>query len=204
MDSAHGCKQVLVVDDEHDVQEAITEVLADGDYSALVAGNGLQALEQLHALAEKPCAILLDLKMPVMDGFEFHSALQAHPALKAIPVIVLTANYQAAEVGDLGATAFVRKPFEPEALLDIVSAACAEARMLADAQWCRVADDPERWERAGFGAVEARGPMLWAALPNCGHDHYSAVSLSEAQHELDQRVGLCFGCWYRTRTFARH
>jgi CheY-like chemotaxis protein len=195
------CKRVLIVDDEHDIQVAIAEVLADEDYSAMAASNGQEALEQLHAMPEKPCVILLDMKMPVMNGFQFRAAQQADPALQGIPVIILTANFQAAEVEDLGAAAFVRKPFNPDALLERVNAACHRIRTPMDAGWQRVAGDRERWERPGFGAVEPRGPMLWAALPTCGHDYHSAVTLTEAQRQLEQHDGRCFSCWYRTDAY---
>jgi len=198
-----ACKRVLVVDDERDIQETIAEVLADRDYDAMAASNGQDALEQLHAMDEKPCVILLDLTMPVMNGFEFRAAQQADPALRGIPVIVVTANFQAADVTDLAAAAFVRKPFDPDALLDMVSAACDRPGRSIDAGWCRAAAQPERWERTGFGAVEARGPTLWAALPTCGHDYYCGSSVTEAQQQLDQHAGLCFGCWYRIDAFRR-
>lgn len=198
-----ACKQVLVVDDEHDIQEAIAEVLADEDYRAMAASNGQDALEQLHAMDEKPCAILLDMKMPIMNGFEFRAAQLADPALQDIPVIIVTANFQAAEVADLGVAAFVRKPFNPDALLETVKTACHGIATPIEASWQRVAGDRERWERTGFGAVEPRGPMLWAALPTCGHDYYSAVTLTAAQRQLQQHQGLCFSCWYGTHAFRR-
>jgi CheY-like chemotaxis protein len=198
-----SCKRVLVVDDEHDIQEAIAEVLADEDYRAMPASNGRDALKQLHAMDEKPCVILLDMKMPVMNGFQFRAAQQADPALQSIPVIILTANFQAAEVADLGVAAFIRKPFDPDTLLETVNAACHGARTPSDSLWQRVASDPERWERPGFGAVEPRGLSLWAALPTCGHNYHSAVTLTEAQRQLEQHEGLCFSCWYGTYAFRK-
>lgn len=198
-DGARACKRVLVVDDDQDVQEAIAEVLADQEYRALVASNGQEALVQLRAMGEKPCVILLDLTMPVMDGFQFLGAQRADPALRRIPVIVVTAHFEAADVADLGFAALVRKPFTPHSLLDTVNTACCGN----GASWFRVADDPERWERTGFGAVEAREPRLWAALPVCGHDYYSAFSVGEARQQLDQREGLCFVCWHHIDAFLR-
>jgi CheY-like chemotaxis protein len=197
------CKRILIVDDERDTQEAVAEVLEDGDYIPTAAGNGREALEQLHAMVDKPCAILLDLKMPVMNGFEFRAAQRADPALERIPVIILTANFQEAEVTDMEAAAFVRKPFDADALLGIVKAACGRASALDGASWVQVTTDPERWERTGLGAVEARGPSLWAALPNCGHHYYASPDLAHAQRELENHWGLCFACWYRTRAFRR-
>ena len=196
-------KRVLVVDDEHDIQEAVAEVLADQDFRAITASNGREALKRLHAMDGKPCAILLDLTMPVMNGFQFRAAQQADPALQGIPVVVLTARFQAADVTELGAAAFVRKPFDPQALLATLNAACRASRRSTDTYWERVAVNPERWERKGFGAIEPRGPSLWAALPTCGHSHFSAESMAEAQRQLNERDGLCFHCWYSTHAFRR-
>jgi hypothetical protein len=69
--------------------------------------------------------------------------------------------------------------------------------------WHRVRHEPERWERSGFGAVEARGSSLWAMLPKCGHGYGGALSRSQAQRQLDEHDGLCFGCWYRRSVFRK-
>lgn len=61
-------------------------------------------------------------------------------------------------------------------------------------EWLKVADDPERWEHAAFGAIERRTASLWAILPTCGHS-YAALSLVEAQAQTEQRGGRCFACW---------
>ena len=124
-----ACRRVLIVDDDVDIREAVAELLADGDYGAVVAGNGRDALEQLHAMDEKPCVILLDLRMPLMNGFEFRALQQADPVLQGIPVIVVTANFEAAEVADMAASAFIEKPFDSELLLETVNAACRASRV---------------------------------------------------------------------------
>ena len=63
-----------------------------------------------------------------------------------------------------------------------------------------MANHPERWERPGYGAVEARAPEMWAILPTCGHS-YGALTLIDAQRNLEERDGLCFVCWYRSYAF---
>jgi CheY-like chemotaxis protein len=196
------CRRVLVVDDQLDVQETIAELLADGEFISVTANNGIEALQQLHAMDEKPCVILLDLKMPIMNGFEFRAAQRAS-GLDHIPVIVLTANFQCDEVCDLGAVGFVRKPFDSEMLLDVVTAASAGSGALSDEPWRRVAEVPERWERRGFGAVQERGPALWTTVPTCGHDYYAATDAAQARQQLDQYSGLCFACWYHARAACR-
>ena len=57
----------------------------------------------------------------------------------------------------------------------------------------RVADDPQRWEHPEFGAIEARGPGLWAILPICGHG-YGVLALREAQLQIQEQAGLCYTC----------
>jgi hypothetical protein len=61
-------------------------------------------------------------------------------------------------------------------------------------RWRRVAGaEPERWEHPEFGAIEARGPELWAILPTCGHG-YGALDLGEAQLQVQEQAGLCYSC----------
>ena len=199
--SVQARKTVLIVDDERDIQETVAELLADGNYRALAANNGQDALEQLKAMDEKPCVILLDLKMPVMDGFEFRAAQQADPALNGIPVIAVTANYQARDVANLRFAAFVRKPLNGDMLLDSVDAVARHSSGSTEVAWRRVTGEPERWERSGFGAVEARGPGLWSALPTCGHNHFCSLDRIEAQQLLEERIGLCVLCWYHSEAF---
>jgi signal transduction histidine kinase/DNA-binding response OmpR family regulator len=87
---APNCRHLLVVDDDPQVADLVRQSLEDEPYQIDVAGDGQAALE---AIAERrPDAILLDLLMPRMDGFEFIAALQKDPERRAIPVIVLTAK----------------------------------------------------------------------------------------------------------------
>jgi len=72
----------------------------------------------------------------------------------------------------------------------------------ADRSWMKVADRPERWQRPGFGTIVARTSRLWAFLPICGHDHYPAFSLEEAQGQAERRSGLCGVCWQQGVTGA--
>jgi hypothetical protein len=60
--------------------------------------------------------------------------------------------------------------------------------------WLKTADSPERWERPGLGAIEARGPSLWAVLPTCGHDYF-ALDMAAAKRQSEERGGFCYQCW---------
>jgi hypothetical protein len=88
-------RPVLIVDDDASLREMLRRVLEREGYVVVEAGDGRQALERVRA--EGPSAILLDLMMPVMDGFEFLVELRREDAWRAIPVIVLTAKDLSAE-----------------------------------------------------------------------------------------------------------
>jgi CheY-like chemotaxis protein len=82
---------VLVVDDDADVRELFRRTLARDNMTVIEAANGEEALQQLRT--QKPSVILLDLMMPVMDGFEFIAEFNCHPEWKDIPVVVITAKH---------------------------------------------------------------------------------------------------------------
>lgn len=89
--SLSSSSPVLVVDDDPDVRELFRRTLARDNLSIIEAANGAEALAQLRQ--HKPSLILLDLMMPVMDGFEFIAEFNCHPQWKEIPVIVITAKH---------------------------------------------------------------------------------------------------------------
>jgi CheY-like chemotaxis protein len=113
---------VLIVEDDEDLREMMAQMLTLEGFEAVAVANGREALEYLHA-AEKPDVILLDLMMPVMDGWEFRRQQQADPALAPVPVIVLSALDQA-RASSLEAEAFLKKPLDFDRLLSLVRAYC--------------------------------------------------------------------------------
>ena len=118
-------RMVLVVEDDRDVREAIAEVLADSDYVALPASNGAEALERLRAATQRPCVILLDIMMPMMDGWQFRVEQQRDASIKDIPVVVLSAGVDAGETAKkMEAVGYLRKPVALEQLLGVVKQFC--------------------------------------------------------------------------------
>jgi CheY-like chemotaxis protein len=113
---------VLVVDDDRDIREALSELLQDAGYRSAVAENGAEALEWMRAHPGETGLVLLDLMMPVMDGLTFldHRALDA--GLSAVPVVVFTAN--AVKVNEVLASGRVaeclQKPLSWERLVTIL------------------------------------------------------------------------------------
>ncbi len=83
-------RTVLIVEDDEPTREVMARTLAKSDYRVLQAGNGREALD--HLAVENPGLILLDLMMPVMDGFDFLLEMRTHPDWLSIPVVVVTAK----------------------------------------------------------------------------------------------------------------
>jgi CheY-like chemotaxis protein len=110
------CK-ILVIEDDEDIRDSLKELLEDEGYSIETAANGQQALARLQGAA-LPHVILLDLTMPVMDGWQFQRELQRVPACLEIPLIVVSASRVLRE--PLNAKAFLPKPLDAEVLLDTI------------------------------------------------------------------------------------
>lgn len=98
---------VLVVDDEAMVRETVGEFLTDEGYRVLLASSGAHGLKLLSTASIKPSVILLDLKMPDVDGWQFRELQMRDEALASIPVIVLTGTPNATV---RGASIVLRKP----------------------------------------------------------------------------------------------
>jgi CheY-like chemotaxis protein len=112
-------RRVLVVDDQDDMREMARMALhLVGKWEVLTASSGRQALEL--AATEQLDAILLDMMMPDLDGLTTFGYLQANPATRSIPVILLTADQT--QLPMLGATGVIAKPFHPLKLAGQVAA----------------------------------------------------------------------------------
>jgi CheY-like chemotaxis protein len=123
---------VMIVEDDADIRNSLLEVLADNDFHPLAASDGSDALAQLKGMDVKPSLILLDVMMPVMDGWQFRQLQQEDPSLSAIPVVVLTAHGSAPEAArQMAASAFLRKPVTLEKLLSTVERYCCDEQCRA-------------------------------------------------------------------------
>jgi CheY-like chemotaxis protein len=124
--TATSCdRTVLVVEDDDEVRDAITEVLADFEYKAVEASDGAQALQQLRTGSRRPCLILLDVMMPVMDGWAFRAEQEQDPAVKDIPVILLSAHTDVRSAAvQMKAAGFLAKPIAIDVLLETVDRFC--------------------------------------------------------------------------------
>ena len=114
-----GSRTVLVVDDDPGVLEVLDLALSAEGYEVVLAHNGREALER--AAANRPNLMLVDLMMPIMDGWQFREEQRRDPALAAIPVVVLSGGDDLdGAAASLGAAASFPKPIDPDRLLETV------------------------------------------------------------------------------------
>jgi CheY-like chemotaxis protein len=117
-------QQILIVEDDPALREALSQVLADEGYDLLGARDGLEAVNCLKK-GSRPDVILLDLSMPVVNGWEFRMFQKRDPDLAHIPVILITAGgYTREEVAWLEPSALLPKPIDLPVLLSAVRKFC--------------------------------------------------------------------------------
>ena len=110
---------VMLVDDDIDVREVMSEILMARGYVVLQAGNGLEAMEVLTKTARLPSLVLLDMAMPTMDGPAFLRVRAQDPILKDIPVLVVSGSAPPRAATE-GIEGFLRKPVEVTQLLQAI------------------------------------------------------------------------------------
>jgi CheY-like chemotaxis protein len=112
-------KRVLVVDDDDAIRITLADALQDEGYQVLTAANGAEALDQVASAA--PDAIVLDLMMPILDGWGFLEACRQRALCEGIPVLVMSAYRRLSEAApELKVRACIAKPFELDVLLGAV------------------------------------------------------------------------------------
>jgi CheY-like chemotaxis protein len=116
---------ILVVDDEPEIRFLISELLSDEGYTVAQAANGREALLYLHTAPIPPCLIILDLRMPVMSGWDFLQVRQQDPLLAPIPIVIVSAARTSISVSALGVQAALDKPFDTDRLLATVQRYCS-------------------------------------------------------------------------------
>jgi len=117
-------RTILLVEDDPDIRDGIADILRGTGRTVVEAEDGQVALDKLEELA-RPCLILLDLRMPRVDGFEFLRRLNEHPDAPDFPVLVLSAHARVDAAQQYpGVLGTLRKPFPVESLLSWVNAYC--------------------------------------------------------------------------------
>jgi CheY-like chemotaxis protein len=119
---------ILVVDDDAEIRFVISELLSDEGYTVAQAANGREALIYLQRANPLPSLILLDLMMPILNGWEFLRVQQRNPVFVPIPVVVISAFRALAEsAAALGAQEALAKPVDLDRLLATIQRYCPSA-----------------------------------------------------------------------------
>ena len=116
-------RTILIVEDDQDIRESLRDAFVDEGYNVLTAANGRDGLDVLRT-HPPPCTVVLDLIMPVMTGNAMYEAMQADPALAAIPVIISTSDPSRAPSGVL----LVKKPVHLQTMLTTVEKFCGSGQ----------------------------------------------------------------------------
>lgn len=120
-----GTGRILLIEDDADLRDALSQILRDEGYEVVGAANGRDAIDRLRG-GQRVDVILLDLTMPVMNGWQFRAEQREDPLLSRIPVIVISAgNDLSAQMPVLGLEEYIRKPIRLETLLDSLARHCA-------------------------------------------------------------------------------
>jgi len=115
---------VLIVEDDQDVREFMNVLLSNSGYETMCATDGRQALEKMRE--RRPCVVILDLQMPVMDGWQFREQQLQDAALSGVPVVCVTAYFDPYEVTErLGAPCLL-KPADLSEVLHEIQKACGK------------------------------------------------------------------------------
>jgi CheY-like chemotaxis protein len=118
-------KYVLIVDNELELRSSIAEFLRDEGFSVREASHGQEALDMLRSQVQKPCLILLDYMMPILDGAGFRKIQLEDPSISSIPVVLMSAGRFSDDIVELlSLQAIVNKPIDLDVLIAIVGKHC--------------------------------------------------------------------------------
>lgn len=118
-------KSVLLIEDDPDIRDLMFQALQFENYDVFTAEHGLEALEKLRKIdapGKLPGLILLDLMLPVMDGWQFLAECQATPQFSAIPIVIVSASNR--EANGKTVVGYLRKPIDLEDLFKFVKKYC--------------------------------------------------------------------------------
>jgi two-component system cell cycle response regulator DivK len=116
-------KRILVVEDQEDNRQILRDLLTSGGFDMIEAGNGADAITA--AETNRPDLILMDIQLPILDGYEATRRIKANPVLKSIPIIVVTSYALSGDEDKArraGCDDYVAKPFSPRELLAKIKA----------------------------------------------------------------------------------
>ena len=115
------CKTILIVEDDDDIRNVMVDLLESEGYITKAATNGKEALDLLEDMS-KPCLVLLDMMMPIMNGRQFLDTIMTDTLLAPIPVLIVSAV--ADKTNTEGSIGFLKKPIDIDVVLNVVSQYC--------------------------------------------------------------------------------
>ena len=122
-------KKVLVIEDDVYIRESVKELLEEEGFQVMCAANGKEALDSLNVESELPELILLDLMMPVMDGYDFCKIQESDPRLSSLPVVLISADGQIEKKrARIGSREVLKKPLSIDTILSTVERFCGPAK----------------------------------------------------------------------------
>lgn len=111
-------KKILIIEDTEDNRQILRDLLGMAGYTLVEAGDGAEGVAK--AVEHRPDLILMDIQMPVMDGYEATRRIKADPVLKSIPVVAVTSyalSGDEAKTREAGCDAYIAKPYSPRQML---------------------------------------------------------------------------------------
>jgi CheY-like chemotaxis protein len=192
-------KTILYVDDEEDIRLVVSACLEDAGYRVLTGANVAEGLK--IAFSEFPDLIISDVMMPDESGYAFCTKLKADPSTKDIPVIFLTVMDDETTGMEVGATAFLSKPFEEEELLKTVSDVLqpGDSRALLDSALGFLRENKIEEATAKLQEVldtDGKSPLaVWA--------RYYLAQVQHHQGKTDLAVDTLQACLTQDETFWR-
>jgi two-component system cell cycle response regulator DivK len=174
-------KRILVVEDQPDNRQIIRDMLAPTDYEITEAENGEEALAAIAK--QRPDLILMDIQLPIMDGYTATSRIKADPALRSIPIIAVTSYALSGEekkARAAGCDDYVPKPFSPRQLLAKIRQFLPKADILrrSNRGSCYCIPPPLPHQPCGIKAIQTG---RHARLPVVGAKQTFAALTSEVQ-----------------------
>lgn len=124
------CQSVMIVEDDSEIRETLKEIIELEGYTVYTAPDGKKALEMLRNAQDRPCLVLLDLMMPVMNGWELLELREQDVLLATIPVVVVSAAGDRAK--NTHATGYIKKPVDIDVLLGTIRQYCGEPASSAE------------------------------------------------------------------------
>ena len=179
-------RKILVIEDDKYLSRLLELALKRGGYETIVAGNGLAGMKHVRA-NPPPDLVLLDLMLPVMDGFEVLNQIRSDPRTESLPVIVVTGKTQTTDrrlALELGANEYITKPYRPRDILESVEAQLAQQTLVSGettAGGIVLVVSPQRDD------VYSLTASLGTALARSGHD----IALFDPDpYSVDQLLAL--------------